>query len=61
MDGNLKGGQDILYGLKEDGVGLAPYHDWDAKIPADLKAAVDSAKADIVSGKVVVPTAAPAQ
>jgi basic membrane protein A len=60
-DGTLKGGADVLYGLKEDGVGLAPYHDWDSKVPADVKTAVDKAKADIIAGTVVVPTTPPAQ
>jgi basic membrane protein A len=60
-DGTLKAGQDQLFGLKEDAVGLAPYHDWDTKIPADVKAAVDKAKADIIAGTVTVPTAPPAQ
>jgi basic membrane protein A and related proteins len=60
-DGTLKTGQDQLFGLKEDAVGLSPYHDWDTKIPADVKAAVDKAKAEIVAGTVTVPTTAPAQ
>jgi basic membrane protein A len=60
-DGTLKGGADVLYGLKEDGVGLSPYHDWDAKIPADVKSAVDKAKADIVAGTITVPTTPPAK
>jgi len=60
-DGQLQGGADVLYGLKEDGVGLAPYHDWDTKIPADVKAAVEKAKTDIVAGTVTVPTTPPAQ
>jgi basic membrane protein A len=60
-EGTLSGGKDVLYGLKEDGVGLAPYHDWDAKVPADVKSAVDKAKADIIAGTVTVPTAPPAQ
>ena len=55
VDGTLKGGENVLFGLKEDGVGLSPYHDWDAKIPADVKAAVDKAKADVVAGTVTVP------
>ena len=59
--GTLTGGKDMLFGIKEDGVGLAPYHDWESKIPADVKAAVDKAKADIVSGTVTVPTTPPAQ
>jgi len=60
-NGQLQGGADVLYGLKEDGVGLAPYHDWDTKIPADVKAAVEKAKTDIVAGTVTVPTTPPAQ
>jgi basic membrane protein A and related proteins len=60
-DGTLKGGADVLYGLKEDGVGLSPYHDWDAKIPADVKTAIDKAKADIIAGTITVPTTPPAQ
>jgi basic membrane protein A and related proteins len=60
-EGKLTGGEDILYGLKEDGVGLSPYHDWDSKIPADVKAAVDKAKADIIAGTITVPTTPPTQ
>ena len=55
VDGTLKGGENVQYGIKEDGVGLAPFHDWDAKLPADIKAAVDKAKADVVSGAFTVP------
>ena len=33
VDGTLKGGDNEAFGLKEDAVGLAPYHDWDAKVP----------------------------
>lgn len=56
VDGTLKGGQDVQYGIKEDGVGLAPYHEWDTKMPASVKAAVDKAKADVIAGTVTVPT-----
>ena len=55
VDGTLKGGENVEYGIKEDGVGLAPYHDWDAKLPADIKTAVDKAKSDVVSGAFTVP------
>jgi basic membrane protein A and related proteins len=55
VDGTLKGGQNVEYGIKEDGVGLAPYHEWDGKLPAAIKTAVDQAKADVVSGAVTVP------
>ena len=40
--------------LKNDGVGLAPYHDFDSKIPADLKKEVQQVKADIISGKIKI-------
>jgi len=55
VDGTLKGGENKLFGIAEDGVGLAPYHDWDAKLPADVKAAVDKASADVKAGTVTVP------
>ena len=34
------------------GVGLAPYHDWDGKIPADCKAKVDAAVAGLKGGSI---------
>ncbi len=37
--------------LKNGGVGLAPYHDWDSKISADCKAKVATATADLIAGK----------
>lgn len=40
--------------LKNDGVGLAPYHDFDSKVPAELKAEVDKLKQDIIAGTVKV-------
>lgn len=40
--------------LKNDGVGLAPYHELDSQVPADLKAQVDALKAEIIAGTTVV-------
>ena len=37
--------------LKNGGVGLAPYHDWDSKIPAAVKDKVKAATEDLKSGK----------
>ena len=39
---------------KNDGTGLAPFHQFDSKVPADLKAELDQVKADIVSGKITI-------
>jgi len=40
--------------LANGGVGLAPYHDFDSKIPADVKAKIEQLKQDIASGKLKV-------
>jgi basic membrane protein A len=40
--------------LKNNGVSIAPYHDFDGKIDAGLKAEVDKLKADIIAGTVKV-------
>ncbi|MFR9778193.1 BMP family lipoprotein [Micromonospora sp. MS34] len=40
--------------LANNGVSIAPYHDFDSKIPADLKAEVDKIKADIAAGTITV-------
>ncbi len=40
--------------LKNEGTGLAPFHDFDAKVPAELRSELDQIKADIVSGKITI-------
>ncbi|GAA2403166.1 BMP family ABC transporter substrate-binding protein [Catellatospora methionotrophica] len=40
--------------LANNGVSLAPYHDFDSKIDAGLKAEVEALKQDIISGKIKV-------
>lgn len=52
-DGTFKGGVTVGT-LANDGVGLAPYHDLDGAVPAELKAEIDALKADIIAGKVDV-------
>jgi basic membrane protein A len=44
----------FLGDLANNGVSLAPYHDFDSKVPAALKAEVDKLKQDIISGTVKV-------
>lgn len=44
--------------LANNGTGLAPFHDFDAKVPADVKKDLDAIKADIVSGKIKISSAA---
>lgn len=60
----IKAAKDDTYGnspfvgdLKNDGTGLSPYHDFDAKVPAELKTEIDTIKADIVAGKITIDSA----
>lgn len=55
VDGDLKAGENRVFGLTEDGVGLAPYHDWESKMPQEVKDAVQKATDDIKAGTVTVP------
>jgi basic membrane protein A len=40
--------------LENGGVGIAPFHDLDSQVPAELKAEIEQLKADIISGTLVV-------
>ncbi|WP_395243777.1 BMP family protein [Agromyces sp. MMS24-K17] len=40
--------------LENEGVGVAPFHDWESKVPADLASKLDELKAAIVSGDITV-------
>jgi basic membrane protein A and related proteins len=55
VDGAFPGGQNLAFGIKEDGVGLAPYHDFDSKLPQTIKDAVTKAISDIKAGTITVP------
>jgi len=50
-DGTSKGGI-LTANINNGGVGLAPYHDWDSKIPADVKAKVDEATKGLKDGSI---------
>lgn len=53
IEGNFKGGETVVYGLAENGVGLAPTTD--ANTPADVVELCESYKKAIVDGDIVVP------
>ena len=57
--GDFKGGN-YVGTLANNGVGLAPFHDFDSKIPASVKSELDQIKADIISGKIKPATKSPA-
>jgi basic membrane protein A len=56
-DDKFPAGTMQTFGLKEGGVGLAPFHDFESKVPQAIKDAVTKATDDIIGGKVVVPEA----
>ena len=49
MRGNFTGGT-ALYTASNDGVGLAPFHDAEGAVSADVMAALDDIKAMLASG-----------
>jgi len=51
-DGSVRVG--ISTGTLQDGVGLAPFHDWEGKIPADLKAQIQKASDGIKDGSIKI-------
>ena len=53
FDGTFQGGVTVGT-LANGGVGLAPYHDLDSKVPAKLKEQIEALKAGIVDGSVSV-------
>ena len=57
VDGSFPGGTIQVFGLAEEGVGLAPFHDFEAKVPQAIKDAVEKARTDIIAGTIMVPTA----
>lgn len=40
--------------LKNDGTGLAPFHDFDSKVSAETKTELDKIKADIIAGTIKI-------
>lgn len=54
-DGNFTAGN-VVFDLKNDGVGLSSFHDFDSIIPQTLKDAIEKAKADMAAGTLVPAT-----
>jgi basic membrane protein A len=50
-DGTSKAGI-MMANLKNGGVGVAPYHDWESKIPDTVKNKVNEAKAGLLDGSI---------
>jgi basic membrane protein A len=52
VDGSLILGDDYLGTLANGGVGLAPYHDFEDRVPAELTAQIEQVIQDIIDGKI---------
>ena len=52
-DGSVRAGTSTGT-LQNGGVGLAPFHDWDSRIPADLRAQIQTASDGITSGSITI-------
>ncbi len=51
IDGTFKGGK-VVGTLENKGVDLAPFHDFEDKVPADLVKELDDIRAKIISGEI---------
>jgi basic membrane protein A and related proteins len=56
VEGGYLGGTDYAGTLANNGVLLAPFHDYDSQISADIKAEIEALKAEIVAGTTKVCT-----
>ncbi len=57
--GSFKGGN-YIGTLANGGVALAPFHDWDSKVPAALKSELQQISTGIQNGSIQTPTKSPA-
>ncbi len=53
QDGTFKGGT-VTFDLKNGGVDLSPYHNFDSQVPDSLKAEIQQAKQDLINGTITV-------
>jgi basic membrane protein A and related proteins len=53
VDGSVRAGTSTST-LQNGGVGLAPFHDWDSRIPANLKAQIQRASDGIREGSITI-------
>lgn len=53
VEGKFTGGV-VIYTISDGGVDIAPYHDFDSQVPAELKAEVEAAKKALIDGSLTV-------
>jgi basic membrane protein A len=52
VKGQWPSGGVLIFDLKNNGVGLSPYHDWDSKVPADVKAKILDIQTKLTNGTI---------
>jgi basic membrane protein A len=52
-EGVFEGGTNLVSTLENDGVGLAPYHDWEDRVPAELTAELEEIKQGIIASEIL--------
>jgi basic membrane protein A len=53
VDGSFAGGV-LANNLKNEGTGLAPYHNFESQVPAELTTEIDAIRAGIIDGSIVI-------
>jgi len=53
--GTLEGDREYVYGIKEGGIGLAPFHGLEDVVPQETKDAINQAIEDFIAGTLEVP------
>lgn len=54
-DGTFKGGENRVFGIKDDTSGIASFHEFEGVVPEEVKQTVQKAIADLKSGAVTAP------
>jgi len=54
-EGTLEGDREYIYGLKEGGIGLGPFHGLEDVVPQETKDAINQAIEDFIAGTLEVP------
>ncbi|MCP4167106.1 MAG: hypothetical protein GY759_14635 [Chloroflexi bacterium] len=54
VDGSFEGGSNFFGTLENGGVGLASYHDFEDKVPDELKAEIEAIIQGIIAGDIQI-------
>jgi len=55
VEGTFEGGKNLTFGIKEKSTGISPFHNFEDKIPQEVKDALNKAIEDMKAGRIKVP------